>query len=480
MATESTAALKPALEKTDGEDFTAHITQAQQDATLRKIDWHIMPWSAWLYLLNYLDRTNMGSVKIANLEAKTDVYTQLGINDNDWQLAISIFFVGYIVLEIPSNLMIQRVGPSKWLSRIIVSWGIVALCMGFVQNRAGLIVTRFMLGICEAGYGPGMIFYFSIWYSRKEYAIRFSLWYCSATLAGAFGGLLAYGISFMNGSGGLAGWRWIFIFEGIPSIICGVLTLFILPNYPHTSKWLTEVEKEWCEKRMESNAPSARKRNFDKAEFLAVMTDPHAYLYTAIYMSNNVALQALTFWLPTIIKNLGYASTTALLMTVPPWLTAWFVSLAVSWNCDRTQMRVAHVLSTEAAFLVSLIMFAAIQNSPGAGAAALYFACFIATSATSAFVPCVWAWRTSTTQGTTGNATATALMNALGNIGGVAGPFVFRSDWAPSYTKAFVIMACLSFTCIVLVKVEDEWAKREQCKHSHAHAGDAEAEGGKQ
>ncbi|KAJ3330363.1 hypothetical protein HDU93_000430, partial [Gonapodya sp. JEL0774] len=137
----------------------------------------------------------MGSVKIANVETKTDVYSELGLNDSDWQLAISIFFIGYIFLEIPSNLMLKRFGPARWMARIIVSWGIVAMCMAFCQNLAGLIVTRFMLGICEAGYFPGMIFYFALWYSKKEIAMRFSIFYCSANLAGAFGGLIAYAIS---------------------------------------------------------------------------------------------------------------------------------------------------------------------------------------------------------------------------------------------------------------------------------------------
>ncbi|KXS13386.1 MFS general substrate transporter [Gonapodya prolifera JEL478] len=452
--------------------FVPALTEEHQKSIIRKLDVRIIPWSSWLYLLNYLDRTNMSSVKIANSEAKNDVLTELHLTDADWQLAISIFFIGYIFLEIPSNLMIKRFGPSRWLARIIVSWGIVAMCLAFCQNLGGLVAARFMLGVCEAGYFPGMIFYFALWYSKKEIAMRFSLFYCSGQLAGAFGGLASYGISFMNGVGGYSGWRWIFIMEGIPSILSGILTWFILPDFPHTAKWLTDEEKAWCEGRMGANAPSAHSKHFDKKEFMEVMTNPHSYMYTFIYLSNNIASQALTFWLPTIIKNLGFTSTTALLLTVPPWICAYFISLTFSWNSDRTQRRVTHVVCAEAVFGIGLLLFATVPPS-GAGLGVLYFACFVATAGSASFIPCVWAWRTSTASGTTGNAIASGLMNSFGNVGGAIGPFLFRSDWAPRYVPAFTITTCLTVVCMTLVITEDTWAKRDKARKAAAAAAAA-------
>ncbi|KXS16267.1 hypothetical protein M427DRAFT_43734 [Gonapodya prolifera JEL478] len=181
--------------------------------------------------------------------------------------------------------------------------------------------------------------------------------------------------------------------EGLPGIISGVITHFILPAYLYTFKWLSEAEQAWFKSRIEKNSLSAHKHDFDKDEFIALMTNPHSYMHAAVYVSNNLALQAITFWLPT-----------------------------------------------------------------------LYFVCSIATSASTAFIPVVWAWRTSTTTGTTGNATATALMNCIGNFGGVVGTFVFRSDWGPRYTPAFITLTCISLLCIKFVVIEDKWAKRDDSK----------------
>ncbi|KAJ3342753.1 hypothetical protein HDU93_001325 [Gonapodya sp. JEL0774] len=432
---------------------------------------HILPWSAWLYLLNYLDRTNMGSVKIANNDIKADVLTELNLTDSDWQLAISVFFIGYVIFEIPANLMIKRVGPARWMSRIMVSWGICATCLCFCHNLLSVCLCRLFLGISEAGYYPGMMFYFSIWYTQKEFAMRCSVFYCSANLAGAFGGLLAYAISFMNGIGGWAGWRWIFLFEGGPSIIFGVLTWFVLPNYPHTVSWLTEEEKAWAEARVGSSAPSAHAKHFDYDEFIAVLKDPHSYIMSALYLADVLAAYAFTFWLPTIIKNMGYTSATALLLSVPPWIAAWFFSLAVTYNSDRTQERVMHLVAVEGIFLLSLIMFAVIPPG-GSNTGALYFACFLACCGSATFIPLVWAWRTGTATGTTGNAVATGLMNSFGNIGGAVSTFMFRSDWATRYIPAFAICAGLSTLCIALVIIEDRWQKAIKARKAAA-SGDA-------
>ncbi|KXS16089.1 MFS general substrate transporter [Gonapodya prolifera JEL478] len=443
--------------------YVTRLSAAAQKAALWKIDLHVMPWSALLYLINYLDRTNMGAVKIANNDAtpKADPLTQLGLSDTDWQLAISVFFIGYVLFELPSNLVIKKFGPARWISRIMVTWGVCAMCMGFCNNLAGLAVARFFLGVAEAGYFPGMMFYLSIWYSQREFGTRCSLFYCSANLAGAFGGLIAYGVSFMNGLGGYAGWRWIFILEGVPAIICGVLTWWVLPGFPHTVSWLSEEELEWIEHRRGSNAPSAKDKDFDKDEFVAVIKDPHAWLMSVMYFMCNLSGYAWVYWLPTIVRNLGFTSTTATLMTVPPYIVAWFVSLAVTWNSDRMQERVWHMICICLLLLVALILFVTIDPATPRGPGVLYFGSFLASCGVFPFIPLVWAWRTGTTKGTTGGATATALMGAVGNIAGAVSTFIFRSDWAPRYVPSFGICIAGTITVITMILIEHYWSMWE-------------------
>ncbi|KXS14119.1 MFS general substrate transporter, partial [Gonapodya prolifera JEL478] len=304
--------------------------ESRTKSTISRVDIAIVPWAAWLYLLNYLDRTNMGAVKIANADTVPpgDVLTELKLNDGQRQLAISIFFVGYgTIFEVPSNIILTRVGPSKWMSRIIVSWGICAMCLAFCSNYAGILACRLFLGIAEAGFFPGMMLYFSFWYTQREYAVRASLFYCSANLGGAFGGLLAYGISFMNVVNGWSGWRWIFLFEGIPSIICGLLTWFILPDYPLTAEFLTPIERTFLTQRLPPSASSPTHEHYTPKTVLAVLLDPHAYIMNCLYLAWAIAAYAFTFWLPTIVRNLGFSSTQALLMTTPP-----FFAMGVTWS----------------------------------------------------------------------------------------------------------------------------------------------------
>ncbi|KXS21761.1 MFS general substrate transporter [Gonapodya prolifera JEL478] len=437
------------------------ITPDVEQALVRKIDIHVLPGVIWLLLLSYIDRSNLGNVKVTNKDTGRDIVTELHLSDVDWQLAISIFYIGFVFAEIPYTLLFKRAGPSRWLARIIVSWGITALCHGLVSNATGLILCRFFLGLAEAGFFPGVVLYFAYWYKQREFATRVAFFTSATALSSAFSGLLAYAIGFANGASGLSGWRWIFIIEGIPSIVSGFSAWFLLPDFPHTASWLTDEEKEFAAQRLSVNAPSAtRDKNFDLDEFLEVITDLHSWLINVIFFCGIVSGITLLYWLPTIILNLGFAGTLANVLTVPPWIVSWFVAVAVSWHSDKTQERIWHLIAPSSVFLLAIIFFATVPPTPGAGAGFLYFTTFLATAGSASVAPILWAWRASTSKGATGTATALALTNTIGACGGAISSFIFRADWAPRYVPAFAICAVLEAIAIAGMLVKHFWSDK--------------------
>ncbi|KAJ3002852.1 hypothetical protein HKX48_002072 [Thoreauomyces humboldtii] len=295
---------------------------------LRKLDIRIMPWLCLLYLLNFLNRANVGNAKIANTDAKGNggLYTDLGLVDWQYNLSISIFFIGYILFEIPSNLLLKKFGPSRWLGRIIAVWGCVALLQFVVKNAAGLLAIRFFLGVTEAGFLPGVTMYLTFFYRKEERAKRLAIIIAAAALSGAFGGLLAYGISFLDHHHGLRGWQWIFLLEGIPTIVAGILTFWVLPDFPDSpGRWLSPEEKLLAVARLDTTATRSTDQNFNSHEFGQVWKDWRTYFFMAVYICVTVPFYSMSYFLPTLVKGLGYTSLSAQLMSVPPFGLAFFV-----------------------------------------------------------------------------------------------------------------------------------------------------------
>lgn len=204
---------------------------------MRKVDWHVIPWLALLYLLSYLDRGNVGNARLYNLER------DLGINDNQYFIALTLFFFPYSLFEPASNVLLRRLKPSIWLSTMMVLWGVVMVLHGVIHNYGGLIALRLLLGLMEAGLYPGIVFYISSWYKRSETGTKVAIFFSSATVAGAFSGLLAAAIANMDGVGGKPGWAWIFILEGLITVVAGGISYFFIQDFPDTAAFLSEKER---------------------------------------------------------------------------------------------------------------------------------------------------------------------------------------------------------------------------------------------
>jgi hypothetical protein len=215
----------------------ASFAHLDEKKILRKMDLRLIPMLALLYLLSFLDRGNIGNAKIEGLTE------DLGMSGSQYNWCLTVFFFTYAAFEVPSNLLLKKLRPSIWLPTIMVAWGIVMTLMGIVQSYEGLLIARIFLGVTEAGLFPGVAYYITMWYARHEAQFRQALFFSAASVAGAFSGLLAYGIAHMDGVGNLAGWRWIFILEGILTVIVAIVAYFVLYDFPETASFLTEEER---------------------------------------------------------------------------------------------------------------------------------------------------------------------------------------------------------------------------------------------
>jgi len=205
---------------------------------MRRMDWHTVPWMALLYFLNFLDRGNIGNAKLYGMTK------DLHITDTQYLIALTVFFFPYAVFELPSNVALKKLRPSRWLAFIMFVWGTTMTLHGVIHNYGGLVGLRVLLGLAEAGLYPGIVYYLSCWYKRTELGTRVAMFFTSATIAGAFSGFLAVAINKMDGIGGKPGWAWIFIIEGLFTVCCAVASLWILQDFPDTAKFLSEPERE--------------------------------------------------------------------------------------------------------------------------------------------------------------------------------------------------------------------------------------------
>ncbi|KXS09480.1 MFS general substrate transporter [Gonapodya prolifera JEL478] len=419
-------------------------TGEEEKALVRKIDTKLVPWIMLLYLLGYLDRVNIGNAKVSNSEVPgASMESTLGLDATQYSWSVAIFFFGYVIFEVPSNILLKVYSPSRWLSRIMVTWGICAMCMAAVQNFPGLLTARLFLGIMESGSFPGFIYYYTFWYKQREQATRVALFFSMASVAGAFSGLLASAISFLNGTAGLEGWRWIFLSEGIPSIIAGVLVWFFLPNFPQTeTKWLTDRERYIAISRLPPTAPSHTHKSFEFGELVKTVSNPWTWVFNLSNFCVNAQLYTVSYFNPTIIKNLGYTSYIAQLMTVPPYVAAFVWTLGLGWNSDRTGERPLHVCASFLLAMVGFIMNLVLDVK--ASTALKYLGVFLGTMGSFGTIPCINAFRTKTMRGSaTSAAVATASMIATGNIGGIVAPFLFPNTAGPQYTFGTITILVL-------------------------------------
>ncbi|KAK6827574.1 MFS transporter [Apiospora arundinis] len=300
---------------------------------LRKLDYNLLPAVGVLYLLSFLDRSNVGNARIEGM------LDDLHMTGNQYLTGLTLYFVAYVIFEIPCNIILKRTSPRVWLPTLTIAWGIVATLLGVVQDMPGFFVARFFLGITESGLFPGVVYYFSMWYKRRERQYRISLFFSAASLAGAFGGVLAYGIGRMSGIVWEHGWRWIFILEGILTVLVAIAAYWFIHNYPNTAKFLTEAERRHIHERLAADSDATNDEQFSWSAVRDALKDVNCWLYGLGFHTMSLPLYTLSLFLPTIISSLGYTAAKAQLLTVPPYAFAFFTTIALAILSERTGQR---------------------------------------------------------------------------------------------------------------------------------------------
>ncbi|CAG8255461.1 unnamed protein product [Penicillium salamii] len=301
-----------------------------------KIDLYIVPTVAVMYLFCFIDRANIGNAKLAGFNK------DLGLVNYDYNAVLSVFFISYIIFEIPSNIMCKWVGPGWWLPGITLGFGICSVATAFVHDIHSASGVRFLLGMFEAGLLPGIAYYLSRWYRRSELAFRLSLYIVMAPLAGAFGGLLASGILKLDHFGGLRTWRMIFAIEGIVTIGIGLVAFFTLTDRPETARWLTQEEKDLAVARVKSERVGTTEvlDKLDMTKTLRGIFSPVTITTSFVFLLNNITVQGLGFFAPTIVQTI-YPNASVIsqqLHTVPPYVVGGFFTLLfpyLSWRFDN-------------------------------------------------------------------------------------------------------------------------------------------------
>ncbi|KAE9368163.1 high-affinity nicotinic acid transporter [Stipitochalara longipes BDJ] len=416
----------------DGID-TSNVDPAK---TLRKMDLRLIPMLAALYLLSFLDRGNIGNAKIQGLQ------TDLNLTGHQYNLCATVFFFTYCAFEIPSNLLLKRFRPSIWLPSIMVAWGTVMTLMGLVKSYHGLLVARIFLGVAEAGLYPGVAYYLTMWYCTEELALRQGLFFSAASVAGAFSGLLAYAIAKMHGVGGLAGWQWIFILEGLLTVVVAVCAFFILHDFPDTAGFLSVEEKAWVVHRLKyqgskkSGRRVAETEHFEWKYVAKALTDWQLYLSIFMYWGISCPLYGISLFLPTIIKQLGYTANIAQLLTIPIYCTAAVLAIILCWQSDKAAKRGASrwpfVFFPMCAILVGFIMALA-GSAHGGVPGVVYAGVFIATCGIYPAFPNNIAWISNNLAGSYKRAAGMAFQIGIGNFGGAMASNFYRSVDEPKY-----------------------------------------------
>ncbi|GGA68001.1 MFS transporter [Edaphobacter acidisoli] len=416
------------------------LDTANARALYRKITWRLIPYMFLLYIVNYLDRVNVGF-------AAMDIQRDLHFSNTVYGTGAGIYFLGSALFDLPSNLMLTRVGARRWMARIMISWGVISTCLMFMKSAESFYVLRFLLGVSEAGFFPGMIVYLTYWFPTQERARAISRFMIATSLAGVVGGPLSSAVLRMDGWHGLAGWQWLFLTEGMPTILLGISVLFLLRDHPDEARWLTTQEKTWLDEELkrdsEASGAAARHRLGDAFKLRAL------WVLAGAYFVSQVGVYIVNLWMPLILTSVSHGAVSSILIdrySTLPYLAAAVMTLVVGWSSDRRDERRWHIA---ACLLLSAIGFAWAAVAHGL-VIALCAMTLAAVGLWSMMGP-FWTLTTSMLGGTAA-AGAVAILQIVGGVGGFTGPYMTGRlrDATHSFTGGLLVMSGMAVVAALL------------------------------
>jgi MFS family permease len=405
--------------------------------TIGKVMTRLVPFLVLCYFVAYLDRVNVGF-------AKLQMDTAIGLDETAYAIGAGVFFWAYFLVEVPSNLALNRFGARVWIARIMISWGIVSGCFAFIpsiSHATGIsspwvfYILRFLLGLCEAGFYPGVIFYLTLWFPAVYRARVLSLFMLAIPFAAIIGGPVSGQLLGLTGVGGFEGWQWLFLIEAVPSVLLGFVVLLALTDFPGKAKWLAQDEKDWLQARLEGERKS--REGAEHFSILKAIIDPRVLACSAIYFCLNAASYGTAFFLPSIIKEFGVSDAMTGVLSAVPFVFGAIGMILLGRNSDRTLKRKEHV-----AFALGLA-FVGIGLAGYAGNPVLEMALLcLAQIGISAMPPLFWPLPTSLLSGASA-AAGIAAINSIGNLSGFFGPTIMGKfhDLTGSYTSGLSFLA---------------------------------------
>ncbi|KAG8907976.1 hypothetical protein FRB99_001142 [Tulasnella sp. 403] len=447
------------------DEFENNFDPVEDKRILRKIDRHIIPLVSLLYLLSFLDRSNIGNAKIVGL------VTDLKLKGLQYNVCSAVFFITYSAAEVPSNIALKLVRPSIWSyhteTATHASYRDSYACMTLmsqVRSYEGLIIARLFLGVTEAGLFPGPLIYLVFLLRRREQAFRVALFFGSGTVAGAFGGLLAAGLAKLDGRGGLQGWAWIFLVEGLFTVLVSIASYFLMQDYPATAKFLTESERKHVILRLRQDTSSLA-THFDRRFIWQAFKDYKSYVsirterfgdgrltnqigvlqrIVAMYTGTIIPLSAFSLFLPSIITGLGYTAVGAQLMSVPPYVGGCITTLMVGWYSDKYHLRGPFIVVFAAIAATGYAIILGAHENGTKYAGAMIAALGVPT------IPCCVGWAGNNVGGDLKRGVVLAMMIGITNLGGVCSSFVYMAEDAPRYlTGHLTVIGSLVMTIIM-------------------------------
>jgi MFS transporter, ACS family, tartrate transporter len=421
----------------------AETKQAIERRTIAKVSWRLLPLVALAYCIAYIDRSN---ISFAALTMNKD----LGFSAYIYGWGAGIFFFGYFLFEIPSNLILEKVGARIWIARIMITWGIISGLTALITGTTSFLIIRFLLGAAEAGFFPGMILYFTYWFPAEYRGRVISTLFIAQPVANAVASIASAAILEMDGVLGVKGWQWIFIIEAVPAILLGLVILRVMTDRPGRAEWLAPEERDWLQTRIEGE--SRQIESAGRMTLMRALGDPRVVALSMIYLMSVTANYGIVFFMPQIIKGIGLSNMMTGLLSSLPYIVGTIGLLAWGWSSDRHNERRWHLIAASTVGALGLAF--------AAWSGASYWALLGMSAATvgiygsrAAFWPMPSIFLTGTAA-----AGAIALINAVGNLGGYVGPFVV--GWIRDSTKSFEAGLYFLAACSLMAAVITFFAAR--------------------
>ncbi|KAF1811656.1 MFS general substrate transporter [Eremomyces bilateralis CBS 781.70] len=410
----------------------------------RKVDIRVIPILGALYSISGIDRTNLANARVAGMDV------DLGFNQGDrYSIALLVFFITYFIFEIPSNIILRKLPAHRYLSFLAFAWGICIMCAGFAQNWIPIVIIRLLVGFFEAGFFPGCVYLISSWYERYQVHQRIAWFYAFNTVAGGFGNTLAYGLIQMEGVGGVRGWRWIFIIEGLITIVLAFLGYILIVPFPDQvsqsrKPFLSEDQVQLITDRLNRDRGDTTFDPITWSKIKFCLLKWEIWVFALLFMSCGVCIYAMAYFQQIIIKSFGYSVSETFLLSTPPAIASVPFAIFCSWLADKYHTRAPIVIVQAIVCLVGLLL---VRYAQGTGPR--YFGLFLGKMGCNAALSTVLAWQANNIRGQSTRAIASAMQVMFGAIGGIYASTVFMEKELPHYTSGIWAAVATQFYMIL-------------------------------